>query len=294
MVHQVQPVHGRVGRQVRRPLHGAGKGAVHGVKGRLPHLRELVHQPGIGRLVGLVVQEHDDAVAVDDHVLQRRPVLDAHGEHRRHVRVLEDARLLDVRHVDGRVRVVAVLQQHGHDVVRMCVHPLGHLAQPVGDGPGVQQVARRVAEVRHRAVGRKLHLRLQEPHAVVQLRLDRQLLVGPRVARPHKGRVVAADLRDVAVLARAKVDVVVAGLRVCRLRHARGRGRGIGAGGQGAGREADADAGRVRDGAGAGRLGVCAGEGDFRVVAVVDAGWHRIAADALRLGALVKGEAAGV
>lgn len=293
MVHQIEAILGRRGGQVRWALHGARECAVHRVKLRLPHLRELVHEPWVGRLVGLVVEEHDDAAAVEDEVLQRGPVVDAHGEDGGHIRVLEEARLLDIRHVDGRVRVVAILQQNGDHVVGMGVHPRVHLAQPFVDGAGIQQVAGCVAEVRHGAVGRELHLGLQEAHAVVQLRLDVQLLVGARVAGPHKGRVVAANLRDVAELARAQLDVVVAGLRVSRLRHSGGRGRGVGAGGERAGREAGADA-SGRAGGRARGLRVGAGEGDFVAVGVVDAGRDWVAADSLRLGSLVEGEAGGV
>lgn len=187
MVHKVETLLGRRGRQVWRALNGARECAVHGVKGRLPHLRELIHEPWVGRLVGLVVEEHDNAAAVEDEILQRGPVLYAHGKDSGHICVLEDARLLDIGHVDRWVRVVAVLQQNRDDVVGMGVHPLVHLAQPFVDGAGIQQIAGRVAEVRHRAVGRELHLRLQEAHAIVQLRLDGQLLVGARVAGPHKG-----------------------------------------------------------------------------------------------------------
>ncbi|KAH6609599.1 hypothetical protein Trco_002945, partial [Trichoderma cornu-damae] len=255
VVHQVEPVLGRVGGQVRRALDRAGKRPVGGIKGRLPHLGELVHEPGVGRLVGLVVEEHDDAAAADDHVLQRGPVVQAHGEDGGHEGVLEDARLLDKGHVERRVRVVAVAQQDGDDVVGMRVHPLHHLPQPVGDGPGVEQVAGRVAEVRHRAVGRPLHLRLQEAHAIVELRLDGQLL----------GCVLVGCGAPVAVAETlAPVASEPVGKLTLRPRLP----------------ELDPSLGLAG-----------AGEGDLGVVCLVDARGHRVAAHGLRFGALVKGEA---
>lgn len=76
---------------------------------------------------------------------------------------------------------------------------------------------------------------------------------------------MAANLRDVAELACAELDVEVAGLRVSGLRHAGGRRREVGAVGERAGREAGADSAGGA-GARARGLGVRTGERDLVAV----------------------------
>ena len=213
VVHEVQPVPRSIAGQVRGTLDDAGEVAVGGVEGRLPHLGELVEQPGERLLVGLVIHEHDDALAPHNHLLEGRPVIEGHGEIGRLVHIPQDAGLFDMRRVERWVRVVAVAQHDGDDVVRVIGHPLPDLREPVGDGTRVKQVACRVAEVRLGGILGPLDLGLKEADAVVELHLDRKLLIGARVARTDKGGVVAAHVGDVAVLAGAELNVIIA--RLC-------------------------------------------------------------------------------
>ena len=78
-----------------RPLGCAGEGGVSGGEGCLPHLAELVEEPGNGGLVSLVVEHHDDAFVGEDHFGQSGPVIEAHRHLWRSVEVIDQARVLD-------------------------------------------------------------------------------------------------------------------------------------------------------------------------------------------------------
>ena len=96
----------------------------------------------------------------------------------------------------------------------MRCHPVGDLRKPVGNRSCVKNVALRMAEVRFGTTGRPLNLGLQEANAVVELCGDIVLLVGGEVVGRDEWRVMASNLGDIAVLAHAKLGVVVTGLRV--------------------------------------------------------------------------------
>ncbi|KUI74277.1 hypothetical protein VM1G_11956 [Cytospora mali] len=193
-------------RQAVGPLDGAREGLVRRVERRLPHVAELVDPPGISRLVGHIVEEYDDARVVDDHLGQRRPGRHVHGLERRRVDVVQDARLVDVGGVQVRRRVIAVLEQDGHDVEAVRCHPVLYIYEPVRDTAGIEDVTGRVAEVRYGVVDRPVHLALEEAHAIVQLLCHGEGLVRRRVARPDERGVVAPDVGDVAVPAVAELD----------------------------------------------------------------------------------------
>lgn len=90
-------------RQSVRPLDGAGEALVGWIEGRLPHVAELVDPPWIGRLISLIVQEHDDARVVDYHFGQCGPGGNIHGLIGRRVDVVQYAGLVDVGCIEGRI-----------------------------------------------------------------------------------------------------------------------------------------------------------------------------------------------
>ena len=151
---QVEVVVGHVHAIVRvlraqpgRPLHGAGEVGVGGRKRRLPHLGELVHQPRIGGLVGLVVHKDDGALAGQDHAGQGGPIAQRHGDLGRRVHVVDQTGALDDRReVSGR-HVVVITNQNGHYVVWMGAQPLGDGDEIVLQGPNIQQFTGGVAEI---------------------------------------------------------------------------------------------------------------------------------------------------
>lgn len=132
---------------VRGPLGGAGEVAVRGGKGRLPHLAELVQEPGDGGLVGLVVEHDDGPLLAEDHLPQGRPRVQGHGQGGRSVDVPDQARVDDGGGEVARVDEVVVADQDGDDVGGVRPKPLGHLGQVVLQRADVEQVARRVTEV---------------------------------------------------------------------------------------------------------------------------------------------------
>ncbi|KJR83236.1 uncharacterized protein SPSK_04529 [Sporothrix schenckii 1099-18] len=223
MIHQVERAVGDPGRQVGWTLHGArqrlghGHRRHHGVKGRLPQVRKLVEQPGVRRLVGLVVEHHEHALAVREHLAEGRPGVQREaggggGSGRRHERVRHQPARFNVRRIHAGGRVVSVAQQDCDKVLRVCVDPCAHLGQPAFNGPRVQQLARGMAKVRPGPVilGREVHLCLHEPDAVIELLRHLEVLVGREVVALHKRRVVGADQGDVAVLARAEFGIAIA------------------------------------------------------------------------------------
>lgn len=75
MVNHVHAIRSVLGVESWRSLDGTGEVAVGGGEGRLPHLRELVHKPGDGSLVGTVVHEEDGALVLQDHFGEGGPVV---------------------------------------------------------------------------------------------------------------------------------------------------------------------------------------------------------------------------
>ena len=67
MIQHVHPAFRLIPADARRPLHRARKTLVGGIEGRFPELGELVEDVGDFGLVGVVVEEDDDAPAGQDH-----------------------------------------------------------------------------------------------------------------------------------------------------------------------------------------------------------------------------------
>ena len=212
MIHHVHPPLCLLPTQPRRPLHRTWKRWINRIKRRLPNLAELVQEPRHGGLVRVVVQEHNDALPAEDHLRQQRPVIQAHGHPRRHVQVRREPARLDGRHKVRDGPQVAVTDEDGHDVERVRLDPARNGGQVGLHGPGIEQVARRVAVVQ--GAVQHVRLALQHAHAVVELGDDIQRLVAGGGVGPGEHGVVRGDLRDVAVPARAKLWVVVAELGV--------------------------------------------------------------------------------
>lgn len=165
--------------------------------------------------------EGHEALVGRDHALQCGPARGAGGD----VAVLVEPGLgEDVAEGRG-VLVVAVDQQQGDDLVGVGVHPPLDRGQPVGERAGVEQVARRVAELDDAVL--VVDLGLQEAQAGVEGEGGVEVLVaGDGVVRrgvAQEGGVVGAHVGDLRVRLAAEGRRVVA----CRvpLRHYYGRRR---------------------------------------------------------------------
>lgn len=95
-------------------------------------------------------------------------------------------------------------------------NPFVDLCQPGGDGSGVKERARRVAEVGGSI--NEVHLRLQEPNSIIQLRSDGPVLVRGYIVGDDEGGVVGGDFGYVAILPGTELGIVVAWCFVRRLR----------------------------------------------------------------------------
>lgn len=104
----VKSVTGILRTQTWRTLDGTGEIAISRGERRLPHLRKLIQNVRDLDLVGVVVHEYHRSLVRQDHLRESRPVVQTHGDLRRFVGVIDEARVLDG------TRKVA-----GHDEVRI-------------------------------------------------------------------------------------------------------------------------------------------------------------------------------
>lgn len=135
------------GVETRRAFDGAREVGVLRRERRFPHVRELFHDVGHGVLVGVVVHEHDDAIVVEDHLAESRPLIFVLRNVAGSVEVLRDAGVFDRDaevFYDGEV---GVADQHGDDLEGILAQPADDLLELGLEGAGVEEVAGGVAVV---------------------------------------------------------------------------------------------------------------------------------------------------
>ena len=174
-------------------------------------MAELVHDVRNSGVVGLVVHEHDDPCASQDHFRKRGPVVQAHGNLGWIVDVVNETRILNRSGVVSNIDIVAVDDQDGDDVVRVCLYPFSDGGELRLKGTSIEDLAGGMATVD--SIVDVVRLSLDHANSVVQLVIDTQSLIGSDVTPPDKGRVVGTDFGDVAVLATAELWVAIA--RLC-------------------------------------------------------------------------------
>ena len=118
-------------------------------------------------MVGVVVEEDDDALVGQDHFGEGGPVREGHGDFGGGVGVGGEAGGLERGGEVADADVVAVADQDGHDVVGVGFHPAGDVGEIGLGGAGVEEVAGGVAVVQR--IADQVGLPLQHANAVVEL-----------------------------------------------------------------------------------------------------------------------------
>ena len=138
MVGHVHAVLGLCSSNTRWTLLGARECTLGRGEGSLPHLGELVHQPWVGGLVGLVIHEEDHALVGDDHLGECGPVTQSHGALRGCVDIVHQAGCLDGGHEVAGVHVVVVAHQDSHHVEGVFLNPFSDGCEVVLQGADIQ------------------------------------------------------------------------------------------------------------------------------------------------------------
>lgn len=110
------------------------------------------------------------------------------------------------------VNIVAVDNKDSHDIVGVALHPCGNLLELGLKRSCVEKIASGVATVD--CVVHQMCFSLYHADAVIELSGDPECLIATSIAWDNKGRVVGADLGDVAVFTVAELSVAIARLRI--------------------------------------------------------------------------------
>ena len=117
-------------------------------EGCFPHVCELFHDVWHGVLVGVVVHEHDNAVVVENHLAERRPLIFVLRDELRGVEVLGDSGVFDRGHEVFHVGEIGVTDKHGNDLEGVLLQPANDLLKFSLEGTSVEEVAGGVAVVK--------------------------------------------------------------------------------------------------------------------------------------------------
>lgn len=132
--------------QTRRSLFGARKSRICWRKRGFPHLGKLFQEVRYLSLICLVVKHSDDPLPREDHGRERRPVRQLHGNVRRGVDVVDEARFCDGDGVISGFDEVGIDHQNGENFIRMGMQPLRDSRQVGLESAHVELCARGMAE----------------------------------------------------------------------------------------------------------------------------------------------------